>query len=111
MLVCLEDMMGNNGKTITVKFIEEELNIIHDVFDALTKENLHQWTTLIPKEKEYHSAECFQQWLITGKFDGIRHKIRISLGLEKPLTDEELDQQIKEAEKIISFEVFKDIFG
>lgn len=99
--------MDKQEKTITVELTEEELNMIHDVFDELTRESLHKWTTLIPKEGEYRSTECFQQWLITGKFDDVRRKARIALGLEKPLTDEELDEKIEKEEKIIPIELFR----
>lgn len=96
-------------KKITVEFTEEELNIIHDVFDELTGESLRKWTTLIPEHGEYRSTECFQQWLTTGKFDRIRRRSRIALGLEKELTEEEVKKQLDEAEKMIAVEVFRGI--
>lgn len=45
-------LKNQQEKKIAVEFTEEELNIIHDVFDELTSESLRKWTTLIPEHGE-----------------------------------------------------------
>lgn len=87
----------NTDKTYTITLTEEEMMIVHDVFDELTRENLHEWTKLIPKHGEYRSTECFQQWLLTGKFNDIRHKASISLGYEEEKSEEQVLKEANEA--------------
>lgn len=71
--------MGKGEKTYTIELTEEEMQIVSDVFNELTNESLAKWTTLIPSEGEYRSQKCFQQWLTTGKLQGIRAKISSAL--------------------------------
>ena len=75
--------MDKGEKTYTIAFTEEEIQIVHNVFNELTNKSLAKWTTLIPQEGEYRSQECFQQWLTTGKFHSIRMKLGRVLGIEK----------------------------
>lgn len=92
-------------KTYTIEFTEEEMRIVHDVFNELTNESLAKWTTLIPQEGEYRSQECFQQWLTTGKFHSIRMKSGCILGIEKTHSNIEGDRNCNE--KIESVKVFR----
>ena len=75
--------MDKGEKTYTIELTEEEVRIVHDVFNELSNESLEKWTTLIPQEGEYRSQECYQQWLTTGKFHSIRMKSGCALEQEK----------------------------
>lgn len=61
---------------ISVEFTKEELSIIYEVFNKLANRSLAKWTSLIPKDGEYRSEECFRQWILTGKLHRIRSKIK-----------------------------------
>ena len=68
-------------KNYIIEFAESELEIMHDVFDKLTRASLGKWTTFIDDGK-YGSIECSKQWHITNEFDNIRRKVRIALDAE-----------------------------
>ncbi len=97
--------MEKGEKTYTIEFTEEEIRIVHDVFNELTNESLAKWTTLIPQEGEYRSQECFQQWLTTGKFHSIRMKSECILGIEKTHSNRRGDSSGEEQKEAI--EVFR----
>lgn len=76
------DMIMDKEKKLVVNFTEEELQMIYDVFDELTTENLCKWTTLIQTKEAYKRTECFQHWLTTGMFDIVRLKAKNALEME-----------------------------
>ena len=96
--------MGKGEKTYTIELTEEEIQIVSDVFNELTNESLAKWTTLIPPEGEYRSQECFQQWLNTGKLQGIRAKVNSAL---KPDKNSSSVEKSKDKGAAGSYEVFR----
>ncbi len=74
--------MDKEEKNYVVEFSEEELNMVHDIFDELTGRSLEKWTTLLPSKGEYRSEECFEQWQATGLFDDVRSKAARALGID-----------------------------
>lgn len=100
----------SEDKIYTLIFTEEELQMVYDVFDELAKENLHQWTTLIPKKGEYRSTECYQQWLLTGKFNKIRRKASIALGYEEDKTKEQILKEVQETIEEFENDMINKIF-
>ena len=81
----------------SVEFTKEELTVIQRFFHALTTESLKKWMSLIPDQGGRISPQCQEQWHITNVYDEVRRKTGIALGLEKPVSEKELEKMMEDA--------------
>ncbi len=73
---------------MNVKFTQEELTAIYDVFGKLTHEGIERWITLVSGKGNCDGEECLRQWRETDMLDEIRRKAGVALGVEQELEDE-----------------------
>ena len=71
----------DDRKTYILEVTESELEIIHDTFRQLTKDNVSKWLNYV-KENEYVTPECFKQWLKASDCNSIRIKAKEILSKE-----------------------------
>ena len=81
----------------SIEFTREELTVIQRFFHVLTTESLKKWMSLVPAQGGRISPQCQEQWHMTNVYDEVRRKTGIALGLEKPVSEKELEKMMEDA--------------
>lgn len=88
-------------KLYQLEVTEYELQMIHDVFTELEGKSLEKWISLIPRNGEYRSTECFKTWLETGMFKAICDRTAAALGYRELDGKEEDEYMLQDSAYIV----------
>lgn len=85
-------------KEYTLKLNYEETITLYSEMCRLTRENLNEWTELVPKDGEEISEDCSCQWKQVLIYDSIRQQAAELLGYDEPE---------EEPQKIVQLEAYR----